>query len=54
MIQLASVEAVAKIAMINKKKAAIARKAGGNAGHKFWERNPWKDTTVTVGETAAI
>ena len=50
MVQYAEQEGVAKVQVLNKKKAAIARKANGNKGHPFWERNPWKNTSVKVGE----
>lgn len=54
MVQYGAQEGVAKVQVINKKKAAIQRKANGNAGHPFWERNPWKNTSVKVGEAGEI
>jgi hypothetical protein len=50
MVQYGEQEGVAKVQVINKKKAAAARKESGNKGHPFWERNPWKNTSVKVGE----
>jgi hypothetical protein len=50
MVQYGEQEGVAKVQVLNKKKAAIARAANGNKGHPFWERNPWKNTSVKVGE----
>jgi len=50
MVQYGEQEGVAKVQVINKKKAAAARKENGNKGHPFWERNPWKNTSVKVGE----
>ena len=42
-----------KVQAINKKKAAIQREANGNAGHPFWERNPWKNTKKMKNDAIA-
>jgi hypothetical protein len=50
MVQYGEQEGVAKVQVVNKKKAQIAQAKNGNKGHPFWERNPWKNTSVKVGE----